>query len=114
MVVGFIALLIALGGISGLSWARYLNVILGVWLILRPCRPPVEAGTILISSWSVWAWWCRLMPRLDRKLPNARHILGLALSQSPHWRCGRGFRRADATNDQIAANASSLTTKSVL
>ena len=35
-VVGFFAVLMALGGLSGLAWTRYLNVLLGVWLIVSP------------------------------------------------------------------------------
>lgn len=35
-VVGFTAVIMALGGASGLSWTRYLNVVLGAWLIVSP------------------------------------------------------------------------------
>lgn len=35
-VVGFMALMMALGGLAGLGWTRYLNVVLGAWLILSP------------------------------------------------------------------------------
>ena len=35
-VVGFLAAMMAMGGLAGLSWTRYLNVILGIWLILSP------------------------------------------------------------------------------
>ena len=35
-VVGSMAVMMALGGLSGLGWTRYLNVILGVWLVLSP------------------------------------------------------------------------------
>ena len=35
-VVGFMAVIMALGGVSGLSWTRYLNVVLGAWLIVSP------------------------------------------------------------------------------
>jgi len=35
-VVGFIAAMMAVGGLCGLGWTRYLNIILGAWLIVSP------------------------------------------------------------------------------
>jgi hypothetical protein len=35
-VVGFFVVLMALGGLSGLGWTRYVNVLLGAWLIVSP------------------------------------------------------------------------------
>jgi hypothetical protein len=35
-VVGAMALIMALGGLSGLGWIRYFNVLLGLWLIVSP------------------------------------------------------------------------------
>ena len=35
-VVGFMAVIMALGGLSGLGWTRFINVLLGAWLIISP------------------------------------------------------------------------------
>lgn len=71
-VVGFIAFLMAMGGACGLSWARYLNVLLGVWLIISP---------LFVRLRSPWTFWnlelvglglvvFGLMPRLHRASPG--------------------------------------------
>ena len=71
-VVGFIALLMALGGISGLSWARYLNVILGVWLILSPLFVSLSSRWTFLNLELVGLGLVvfGLMPRLHGQAPG--------------------------------------------
>jgi hypothetical protein len=72
-VVGFMAVMMALGGLSGLSWTRYFNVALGIWLVISP---------LFVHVTSPFTYWNHelvgaglivfgLMPRLHRR-PSPR------------------------------------------
>jgi hypothetical protein len=72
-VVGFIALLMALGGMSGLAWARYMNVILGAWLILSPLFVRLSSRWTFFNLELVGLGLVvfGLMPRLHRRPPGS-------------------------------------------
>jgi hypothetical protein len=47
-VVGVMAFIAALSGLSGATWARYFNVVLGIWLVLSGLfLVPRQLGTLL-------------------------------------------------------------------
>lgn len=71
-VVGFSALLMALAGLSGLGWARYMNVILGVWLIVSPLFVQLLSPWTLLNHELVGLGFVvfGLMPRLRRTSPK--------------------------------------------
>ena len=49
-VVGFMALIMALGGLSGLGWARYFNALLGVWLIVSPLFVQILSPLTILNN----------------------------------------------------------------
>ena len=49
-VVGGMALIMALGGLSGLGWTRYVNVLLGVWLIISPLFVRILNPLTIVNS----------------------------------------------------------------
>lgn len=73
-VVGFTALIFALGGVSGLSWARYVNVLLGVWLVMSPFVIRILSPLTLLSNALVGIGLIvfGLMPSLRRRPRSGR------------------------------------------
>ena len=71
-VVGSMALIMALGGISGLSWTRYLNVVLGAWLIVSPLAVRILSPLTLLNNELVGLGLIvfGLMPRLRHRGKN--------------------------------------------
>lgn len=67
-VVGFMAFIMAMGGLSGLGWARYLNVVLGAWLIASPLFARILNPITLLNNELVGLGLIvfGLMPRLRR------------------------------------------------
>ncbi len=73
-VVGFIALFFAIGGLLGLSWYRYLNVALGVWLLISPIAVRILNPLTILNNELVGIGLITfgLMPRLRRRPPALR------------------------------------------
>ena len=74
-VVGFMAFIMAMGGLSGLGWARYMNVLFGAWLIVSPFFARILNPLTLLNNELVGLGLIvfGLMPRLRRarKTPSA-------------------------------------------
>jgi hypothetical protein len=73
-VVGFMALIMALGGLSGLRWARYFNVLLGAWLIASPLFVRILSPLTLLNTELVGLGFIvfGLRSRLRRPQPTTR------------------------------------------
>jgi hypothetical protein len=75
-VVGFMAFIMALAGLSGLSWARYFNVALGIWLVISPVVVHIVSPFTIVNNVLVGFGFITfgLMPRLRaRTRPPALH-----------------------------------------
>ncbi len=67
-VVGSIALIFAVGGLVGLTWYRYLNVLLGAWLVISPLAVRILSPFTVLNNELVGIGLITfgLMPRLRR------------------------------------------------